>query len=92
MHPVELIFGNEMDFFFATVLVCVRVCVRECVVHVNCECSIHSGSHCNCALFHVINFDWLPGQAANGLFNSTGQRAEEEYCGGGRVSLLWVAH
>lgn len=34
MHPVELIFGNEMDFFFATVYLRVSVCVS--VLHVNC--------------------------------------------------------
>lgn len=38
MHPVELIFGNEMDFFFATVYLRVSVCecVYVCVLHVNC--------------------------------------------------------
>lgn len=31
MHPVELIFGNEMDFFFATVYLRVSVCVSVCM-------------------------------------------------------------
>lgn len=33
MHPVELILGNEMDFFFATVYLRVRVCVCMCVYY-----------------------------------------------------------
>lgn len=73
---------NELRFLFF-----LATRVRVCVLHVNSKCSIHFDSHCNCALFHVINFDCWPSGGKLPARCSTSSRTKGERAGG-RCGLL----